>query len=319
MKESLTRHAVLIGALLVIGAGWGLTMPLTKIAVSEGYRPFGLIFWQLVITSALMTSVTLLRGKPLPFSGTHLRFYLLITLIGAVIPNSITYTVATKLPAGILSILLSTVPLYAFLIAIALGMDSFGRMRALGLLLGLGGVLLILGPEASLPERAMVVFIPLALISPLFYGLEGNVIARWGAYGLDPVQILAGASLLGIPLALVLALSTGQWIDPRGPWAAPDLALIASSVIHSAVYSGYFWMVMQAGPVFAAQVSYLITGFGVVWAMTLLGETYSGYIWGALGLLMMGLFLVQPRPRIGLAPAARMGKYEPAQERGKNS
>ncbi|MCP4818147.1 MAG: EamA/RhaT family transporter, partial [Shimia sp.] len=37
------------GILLAIGAGWGLTQPLTKIAVSEGYEPLGLIFWQLAI------------------------------------------------------------------------------------------------------------------------------------------------------------------------------------------------------------------------------------------------------------------------------
>lgn len=28
-------------ALLLAGAGWGLTQPLAKIAVSEGYRQFG--------------------------------------------------------------------------------------------------------------------------------------------------------------------------------------------------------------------------------------------------------------------------------------
>ena len=32
------------GVLLIMGAGWGLTQPLSKIAVSTGYRHFGLIF-----------------------------------------------------------------------------------------------------------------------------------------------------------------------------------------------------------------------------------------------------------------------------------
>ena len=35
--------------LAVMGAGWGVTQPLAKIAVSEGYRAFGLIAWQLAI------------------------------------------------------------------------------------------------------------------------------------------------------------------------------------------------------------------------------------------------------------------------------
>ncbi len=303
----------LFGALVVIGAGWGLTTPFSKIAVSEGYRHFGLIFWQLVITGTLLMLVTLLRGKRLPLTARHMRFYLLIAFIGTVIPNSASYAAAVELPAGVLAILLSTVPLFAFSIAIGLRNERFVWVRALGLLFGLGCVLLMVGPEASLPEPGMAAFIPLALIAPLFYGLEGNVVARWGTRGLDPLQMLAGAALVGAPIALVLALLTGQWIDPRGPWGAPDAALVASSVIHAIVYSSYFWLVAQGGPVFAAQVSYLVTGFGVAWSIALLDEQYSPYVWTALGLMMIGIFLVQPRPRIGLAPADAFRKYDPRQ------
>lgn len=35
--------------LLIMGIGWGATIPLTKVAVSEGYQEFGLIFWQQII------------------------------------------------------------------------------------------------------------------------------------------------------------------------------------------------------------------------------------------------------------------------------
>ena len=32
--------------LLIMGVGWGATIPLTKVVLSEGYQEFGLIFWQ---------------------------------------------------------------------------------------------------------------------------------------------------------------------------------------------------------------------------------------------------------------------------------
>ena len=35
--------------LVVLGAGWGMTVPLSKIAVSTGHRHFGLIFWDTMI------------------------------------------------------------------------------------------------------------------------------------------------------------------------------------------------------------------------------------------------------------------------------
>ena len=37
-----------------MGASWGLTIPLTKLAVSEDYQEFGLIFWQQMICFGIL-------------------------------------------------------------------------------------------------------------------------------------------------------------------------------------------------------------------------------------------------------------------------
>ncbi len=303
-----SRIAWLFAVLLLMGAGWGFTITLTKIAVSTGHQYFGLIAWQFVIMSIAALLITWVRRKPIPMSPRHIAFYLLICLIGSLIPNSITYAAAVHLPAGIMSILLCTVPLFAFPIAIALGTDAFSWMRFGGLLCGLFCVWLIAGPDEALPDPAMAIFIPLALISPLLYGIEGNVIAKWGTLDLDPLQVMTGAALVGMPLAFALAIYSGQYIDPRLPWTGPELALIASSVIHVVVYSTYFWLVRQAGAVFASQVAYPVTAFGIIGAMIFLGERYSLYIWAGFALMLVGLFLVQPRNRSGLAPDGGMGK-----------
>ncbi|MDE0210254.1 MAG: EamA family transporter, partial [Boseongicola sp.] len=108
---------------------------------------------------------------------------------------------------------------------------------------------------------------PLALIAPFFYGLESNLIAKWGTAGLDPVDALFGALILGSAITLPLAQATGQFIDPRPPWALPDMALVAVSLVHVMAYCLYVWMLGKAGALFAVQVSYLVTGFGVFWAM----------------------------------------------------
>ena len=293
----MTERGWLIFVLIVMGAGWGVTMPLTKIAVSEGYRQFGLIFWQLVIAALILGAILAVLRRPLPLGRVPLAFYLLIALVGTVIPNSASYQAAIYLPAGVISILLSMVPMFAFPIALLMGNERFAPVRLAGLVCGMIGVSILVFPEASLPERAMIVFIPLALVSPVLYGLEGNLVAKLGTGGTDPIQLLCGASVVGAVIALPLAWFSGQWIDPRGPWGAPDWALVVSSLAHALVYSTYVWMVGRAGVVFAAQVSYLVTGFGVVWAMLLLGERYSGWVWGAMAVMFVGLFLIQPRQR----------------------
>jgi drug/metabolite transporter (DMT)-like permease len=231
----------------------------------------------------------------LPREPRHIAFYAIIALIGTLLPNSASYTAAIHLPSGILSIVLSLIPMLAFPIALAWGLDRFSGRRLLGLCLGLSAIVLIAAPGTSLPDPAMVWWLPVALIAPLFYAVEGNFVARYGTEGLDALQVLLGASLVGMILALPLAVMTGQFISPLPPWGAPDIAIVVSSVAHALVYTAYVWLVTRAGSVFAAQVSYLVTGFGIIWAKLILGETYSPWVWAALVLMMAGLALVQPR------------------------
>lgn len=299
------ENAVLFGLLALMGAGWGLTQPLAKIAVAEGYRPFGLMFWQLALGAVTLGIVQAVRGRKLRTDGPALAVYLVIALVGSVVPNGFSYEAIRHLPSGLISILLALVPMFAFPIALAMGNEGFAWSRFAGLCLGLLGVVMIVGPEASLPDRAMVIFVPLALVAPFFYGLEGNIVARWGTAGLGPVEVLFGASLVGAAITLPMAVATGHFIDPRPPWGAADLAIMASAAINVTVYTLYVWMVGRAGPVFAVQVSYLVTGFGVLWAMLFLDESFSGWVWAAMGIMLGGMFLVQPRPgQEVLAPGA---------------
>ncbi len=299
-------RALLFGVLIASGAGWGATQPLAKIAVSEGYRHLGLIFWQVVIASVLLGIIQSLRGRGLPLHGAAIRVYLTIAALGSVLPSIAAFQAAVYLPSGINSIMLSTVPLLAFPLALAMGTDRFGWLRLAGLLCGIVGVVLIAAPEASLPDRAMAIFLPLALIGPLFYAVEANVVAKWGTAGLDPIAVLYGASVVGIALSLPGAVLTGSFIDPRTAFGAPEAAIAAIAVINAVVYTAYVWMVGRAGAVFAAQVSYLVTAFGLVWAMLFLGERYAPTVWAAVCLMLVGVFLVQPRrpedPLVVLAP-----------------
>ena len=287
--------AALFGILVLLGAGWGLTNPLAKLAVSTGYQHFGLIFWQMVIGAGFMAGLSALRGTGLPMTRKTLKVYVIIAMVGTILPNSASYQAIAHLPSGIVSILLSLIPMLAFPIALALGLEVFRPIRLVGLAAGLSGVLMLALPEASLPDPAMLAWVPIALIAPFFYAFEGNYVGKWGTEGLDAIQVLYGASVVGAVLVLPLALISGQFINPFVPFGVAEWAHVGSSLIHVTVYAGYVWLVGRAGPVFTAQVSYLVTGFGVIWAMLILGERYAPTIWAAMALVLIGVFLVRPR------------------------
>ena len=289
------QNAPLFGILLLLGAGWGVTMPLTKITVGAGYQHFGLIFWQFVVGAVLMGGILLLRGKLSRPNGPQLRFACLIALIGTLLPNSASYQAAVHLPSGVISILLSLIPMLAFPVALVLGNDGFSTRKLIGLTLGFAAVALITINGSSFAGDISLWWIAIALIAPSFYAIEGNVVAKWGTYGFDPVQTLFWSSAVGILPAFALAYGSGQFIPVPTNWSTPEYAFMTISVAHAIVYAGYVWLVARAGPVFAAQVSYLVMIFGIGWAIILLSESYASGIWLALVLMMCGLFLVQPR------------------------
>jgi drug/metabolite transporter (DMT)-like permease len=244
-------------------------------------------------------AILVIRRRGFPVRPATLTFAFIIAMVGTIIPNSTFYISVARLPAGVMSIIISTIPLISFPIALALGMDRFSAVRFAGLLCGILGVVLIAAPAASLPDPAMAAWLPLAMVGPVCYAIEGNIVARWGTAGLDPVQAMFGASVVGALVALPLMLGSGQWFEPFSDFGRPEAALLVSSVMHAFLYAGYVALAASAGAVFASQTSYVVTGSGVLWAMLLLGERFSGWIWLALAVMITGLFLVQPRQRSG--------------------
>ncbi len=294
----MNRRALFVAVLIACGLAWGSTQTLGKLSVSTGYRHFGLLFWQFALGATLLGSILIIRRRWPPMNRQTLGFGLFIALIGTLIPGTTFFLGVSHLPAGIMSILISTVPLISFPIALALGADRFSALRLAGLFCGLAGVALIVGPGATaLPAGTDPVWLAVAMIGPLFYAIEGNVVARIGTFGLDGLQVMTLASLIGAALALPLALGTGQFITPLVPWGTAEWALVAGACVHALAYSTYVWLAANAGAVFASQTSYIVTGTGVFWAMAILGERLSPYAWAALVLMLAGLALVQPRDR----------------------
>ena len=283
------------GTLVFMGLIWGAVFPITKIAVSTGYKPFGIMVWQMVIGVTLSAAFLLLRGKKLNFTRANQPVYFGVAMLGTVLPNYFSYTASAHLPAGIISILIALVPLFSMPIALAMGFERFNWLRLLGALSGAMALLLLIGPQASLPDPSQYIFVLVMAVAPLLYGMEGNFLTYMGERGLDATQTLFGATIIALIFAVPLALGLGQWIDPLKPWGAPEYAIPAGATLNITAYILYVWLIHRAGPVFSSQVAYLVTGWGVLISMVFLGETYSKWVWLALGLMLLGVALVRPR------------------------
>ncbi len=282
-------------ALLLIGVVWGATIPLTKVAVSTGHHPFGLLTWQVGIMSVALGMIVLARRSKIVLDRTHLRYFFTIALVGTLIPNSFSYWCASHLPAGVMSLVIAVIPVFSLLIAATLGFEKATPARIAGVILGAVAIALIVLPETSLPDPAKAVFVLVALVAPFLYGVEGNYVAQCQPASTGPFVTLFVSSVMGFFIMAPISYSAGTAINPLEGLSTPEMAVIAASFLHIIAYSGYLWLTKSTGAVFAAQVSYIVTPAGVLIAVAALGEQPSVFIWLALIVLMVGIALVQPR------------------------
>ena len=287
--------------LLIVGVSWGLTAPLSKIAVSTGHHYLGLLIWQIIIMILSLGLIQIFRKKKLPLNLNCFWRYVLVALLGTILPNSIMYKAYFHLQSGIMSILVSIVPMIAFLLVLVLQMEKFEIRRFLGVLFGIFAIILIVFPKLDLGYIGEVSWILLALLSPLCYAIEGVWINKIGIAKLDPIEVILGASILGFFILMPIVALNGYWITPYRVWGPAEFAITLSSLIHSIIYISYIWLIGKAGVIFASQVSYIYTASGIGFSIILLGEGYSLFVWAAVILMLMGLMMVRPSRRSSLS------------------
>jgi len=280
--------------LVLCGIAWGATIPMAKVAVSTGHPPMGLIFWQVCILSVALGFIALWRREHVPRQPRHLAYYTLIAAIGTLIPSSVSFYVAAKLPAGVLGLLLATVPMFSLLIALAIRSEGFQTKRMAGIALGVAAMILLATPELSLPGAGMAWLLLLGLFAPFCYGMEGNIVERIAPADMSPIAAILASSIIGIPISGAIAWFGGMWVDLGQAWGTAEWALLGSSLGHAAAYTGYVALVGLAGAVFSSQIAYVTTLSAILVSIIFLGESYPVTTWVAIAMMMGGLLLVQP-------------------------
>ena len=290
-----------MAALVAVAMVWALTFPFTKIAVVGGYRTYGITLLSSSLTILMLAVIVGMRRNGLPLHWGAIWRYVMSGILGTVVFAGTAYKAAEHLPSGVITICMATLPLVSFFLSLALRMERVTAARLGGLALGLVGVLLIALPETSLPNPAAAIFIPLAILSVVSFAVEGIVLGKYGMGGLDPMQLLLGAAVVAVAMTAPIAWATGTLRLPQGSFGVAEWAIVGSAVANTAAYAGYFWIVGRAGPVFAAQASYIVTGFGVIWSIVLLGEVYSLWIWAGMVVILAGMTQVLPKPKLATA------------------
>lgn len=281
-------------AIMLVGLGglWGLSFSLSKVAAMGGVHPFAYAWMQSTGAALFLTLVCYRKGIPFDLSRGHLVFFAGAAVIGLVLPNINIITTAKYIPAGVMSTVVSTVPVLGYVLAVAFRIEGFRWNSAVGICIGLIGALLMVLPKTSLPSPEMVPWVLIAFLTPAFYACSGIFSDRMRPEGTHSLAAARGmlivASLATLPLMLAVDGFYPLMADP-GP---TDFAMLGQICISSVAYILYFEILKRAGPVFLSLVSYVVTLFGLFWGWVIFGEIHSAWIWASVGCVFTSMVMV---------------------------
>lgn len=278
-----------------MGIVWGLAFSLVKIAVELGGTPIGLTFWTCLITGLLLLGFSILRGQKLNIKLKDLRIILLLTFLGAMLPNIFFYYAAAHVSAGILSITITVVPIATYALSFLLKLETISARRITGVFFGVGAILVLVLPENSLPNKNEIIWIIVACLSSISYALENVTLAIRGIDGIGPVKLSCGINLLAALILGVFSYFTNNFMPVPLPATILTWTILGISLIGATAYTLFVLTVANSGPLFASQVAFLVTISGVLWGMLIFGEEHSSWVWLSLVLMLIGMALVSPK------------------------
>ena len=293
-------HASLgLSLLLLISLGtlWGGITVMAKVVTTAGVPALGYAFWQTSGAGVILLAVCLARRRPPPMSLAHLRHYLIVGALGSAIPTANLFYALSNLPAGIVALVITTVPLITYLLSLAARLEGFDWRRAVGIVLGFAGTLLVLIPEGSLSSPEMIPFVLLAFLSPLFYSCSSVYAIKFHPPQMDSMHVATGMMLASCLMLLPAALATGTfhpiWLD----FTLTEGLILAHMFLAALTFHMYFVLLRRTGPVYFSQIAFIVTLVAVGLGVALLNERHSLWIWAALALVFAGVALVNWRHR----------------------
>jgi len=285
---------------------WGVPYLLIKVAVG-GVPVAVLVFARVAIGAVLLLPVAVRRGQ-LAALRPVLPWVVAFALVEIILPWFVLPEAELGISSSLAGLLVASVPIIVAVLSLLTGTgDRPGPLRWAGLLIGLGGVALLAGPDlagsgvTSGTGRAV-----------------GEVLFVAVCYATGP--LIANRKLAEVPplgvTAACLALATvayAPFAALRWPSAVPPPQVLASLaglgvICTAAAFLIFFRLIADAGPARASVITYINPAVAVLLGVSVLGERVTPLMLIAFATILAGSVLATRPARLPGpgAPAAAL-------------
>lgn len=294
LSPSPLRQKVLpIFLLFTIGGLWGFFFVLIKSGVNGGVHPASYVFWFTLISGGLMIGMSLLRGVKPRVGRQHLGYFFKIGFLRFSAANIFLYAAQGKLPVGVMAVVMAFTPILTYLISLLLRVDPLAWKRAAGIMLGFAGVLLIVLPKTSLPDPSLSIWVLIGFGAPLLHALGYVLLSEKSRPPDTDSMVIGGGTLLAASvMSFFIALAWGEFSILWPPFNDGEMAMMLHATLAAVNFYAIFELIRIAGPTYMSQSSSLAVGFGVLFGWLIFDELHSIWVWGAIGLILAGVTLV---------------------------
>ena len=260
-----------IALLFVLSSLWALHFSLVKLVDADD-SPLTILVALLAVLCALFFILLLFQNKLFKFTLKKSLFFSVAGMFAYIIPLSVEFIVAPKIEAGILTLIVSAVPVFTLIVIWIFRLLNVTIKLVIGTLSGLAGLLILF--YGNNDNTSISIWAVYALIIPLSYAIDAIFMEKFWPRNLDSTQVAFGESTASLIFVILLSIFYGNKYYDHFQWFTIPSFWILAFVTFIEVWL-FFYILNKVGAVFVNLSSYLVMPAGFLWGFLIFGETFT--------------------------------------------
>ena len=260
-----------IALLFVLSSLWALHFSLVKLVEADD-SPLTILVSLLAVLCALFFILLLFQNKLFKFTLKKSLFFSVAGMFAYIIPLSIEFIVAPKIEAGILTLIISAVPVFTLVVIWIFRLLNVTVKLVIGTLSGLAGLLVLF--YGNNDNTSVSIWTVYALIIPLSYAFDAIFMEKFWPRNLDSTQVAFGESTASLIFVILLSIFYGNKYYDHFQWFTISSFWMLAFVTFIEVWL-FFYILNKVGAVFVNLSSYLVMPAGFLWGFLIFGETFT--------------------------------------------